>query len=220
MRHQERQDQLEMKSELKAQFQCRYLQEGRRPWIHDYLWIFRRILWQTTKTADIGTAIRQIPYTVLISMLEDKIQNSSDYLFWFSIRSFAMDQRSGDDRVIGWIEILPINCWPGFPEFWNAGREDCFCFEKASHECALPENSKCRRAACSERRPILATEAVLDYADLFSVTFRDDNIQEFDTRWDEVLLSLSKKKPSDDILETLYKLRICESDQLKTVLEM
>ena len=32
-----------------------------------------------------------------------------------------------------------------------------------------------------------AHDTVLDYADLFSVTLRDDNIQEFDTRWDEVL---------------------------------
>ena len=59
----------------------------------------------------------------------------------------------------------------------------------------------------------------MDYADLFSVSLHDDNIQEFDKRWDEVLLSLSKV-PSDDILESLYKLRIRESAQLKTVLEL
>ena len=59
---------------------------------------------------------------------------------------------------------------------------------------------------------------VLDYADLFSVTLHDDNFQEFDTRWDEVLLSMSKI-PSDDILGSLYKLRVRESDQFKTVLE-
>ena len=35
-------------------------------------------------------------------------------------------------------------------------------------------------------------DAVLDFADLFSVTLRDDTVQEFDTRWDEVLLSMSK----------------------------
>ena len=35
------------------------------------------------------------------------------------------------------------------------------------------------------------------YVDLFSVTLHDDNVQEFDTRWDEVLLSMSKT-PSDD----------------------
>ena len=64
-----------------------------------------------------------------------------------------------------------------------------------------------------------AHDAVLDYADLFSVALRDDNIQEFDTRWDESLLSMSKI-PSDDILESLYKLRMRESARLKTVFEL
>ena len=62
-------------------------------------------------------------------------------------------------------------------------------------------------------------ETVLDYADLLSVTLHDENIQEFQTRWDEVLLSTSTI-PSDDVLESLYKLRIREYDQLKTVFEV
>ena len=37
-----------------------------------------------------------------------------------------------------------------------------------------------------------AHDTVLEYADLFSVTLRDDNVQEFDTRWDEVLLIYDK----------------------------
>ena len=62
-----------------------------------------------------------------------------------------------------------------------------------------------------------AHDTVLDYAVFFfSVTLRDDNILEFDARWDEVLFSMSKT-PSDDILESLCKLRIRESDQLKTL---
>ena len=64
-----------------------------------------------------------------------------------------------------------------------------------------------------------AHDTVLDYAELFSVTLHDDNVQEFDTRWDEVLLSMSKI-PSDDVLESLYKLGIRESVQLKNVLEL
>ena len=64
-----------------------------------------------------------------------------------------------------------------------------------------------------------AHDTVLDYADSFSVTLRDDNIQEFYTRWDEVLLSMTKI-PSEEILESLYKLRIRESEQLKSVLEL
>ena len=50
-----------------------------------------------------------------------------------------------------------------------------------------------------------AHDTVLDHADLFCVNLRDDNVQEFDTGWDEVLLLMSKI-PSDDILESLYKL--------------
>ena len=42
-------------------------------------------------------------------------------------------------------------------------------------------------------------DTVLDYPALFSVTRHDDNTQEFDTRSDEVLLSMTQI-PSDDIL--------------------
>ena len=59
-----------------------------------------------------------------------------------------------------------------------------------------------------------ARDTVLDHADLFSVTLHDDNIQEPDTRWDEVLLSMTDIHP-DYLSESLYKLRIRESDQLK-----
>ena len=61
-----------------------------------------------------------------------------------------------------------------------------------------------------------AHDTVLDHADFFSVTRRDDNILEFDTRWDEVLFPMTKI-PSDEIWESLCKFRIRESDQLKTV---
>ena len=53
-----------------------------------------------------------------------------------------------------------------------------------------------------------AHDTVLDCSDLFSVTLLDDNIQEFDSGLDEVLLSMSKI-PSDDVFESLYKSRVC-----------
>ena len=64
-----------------------------------------------------------------------------------------------------------------------------------------------------------AHDTVLDYADLLSVTLHDYNIQEFDTRWDEVLLSMSKFHPMIS-WKVCTKLRIRESAQLKTVLEL
>ena len=63
-----------------------------------------------------------------------------------------------------------------------------------------------------------AHEAVRGYSDLFRITLHDD-IQIFDTRWDEVFLS-SSQVPNDAILESLYERRIRRSDQLTTVLAM
>ena len=54
---------------------------------------------------------------------------------------------------------------------------------------------------------------------LFSITLRNDDVQEFDTRWSEIPLSMSKI-PTDDVLESLYNLRIRKFDQLQTVLEL
>ena len=51
------------------------------------------------------------------------------------------------------------------------------------------------------------------------LVFRNDDIQEFDSKLDGILLSMTKI-PSDDILEGLYKLRIRESEKVKTVLEL
>ena len=56
----------------------------------------------------------------------------------------------------------------------------------------------------------------LDYADLFSVTLYSDKDLEFDTKWHEVSSSMSKI-PSDDVLTSLYKLKMSESEQFKIV---
>ena len=62
-------------------------------------------------------------------------------------------------------------------------------------------------------------DSVENYTDLFTISLRNDDIQEFDSEWDGILLSLTKI-PHDDILQGLYKLRIRESEKLKTVLEL
>ena len=64
-----------------------------------------------------------------------------------------------------------------------------------------------------------ANDSVENYADLFTISLRNDDIHEFDSKWDGILLSMTKI-PLDDILEGLYKLRIRESGKLKTVLEL
>ena len=64
-----------------------------------------------------------------------------------------------------------------------------------------------------------ANDSVENYADLFTVSLRNDDIQEFDSKWDGILLSMTKIPP-DDILKGLHKIRKRESDKLKTVLEL
>ena len=64
-----------------------------------------------------------------------------------------------------------------------------------------------------------ANDSVENYADLFTVGLRNDDIQEFDSKWEEILLSMTQI-PFDDILEKLCKLRTRESEKLKTVLEL
>ena len=58
-----------------------------------------------------------------------------------------------------------------------------------------------------------------NFADLFTISRRNDDIQEFDSKWDGIVLSMATI-PHDEILEGLYKLRIRESEKLKTVLEL
>ena len=64
-----------------------------------------------------------------------------------------------------------------------------------------------------------ANDSVENYADQFTIGLRNDDIQEFDSKWDEFLLSMTQIS-SDEILKSLYKLTIRESEKLKTVLEL
>ena len=64
-----------------------------------------------------------------------------------------------------------------------------------------------------------ANDSVENHADLFTIVLRNDDFQEFDSKWYEIPLSMTQI-PSDDILEILYKSRIRESDKLRTVLEL
>ena len=62
-------------------------------------------------------------------------------------------------------------------------------------------------------------DSVENCADLFTMVLRKDDIQEFDAKWDGILLAMTRIT-SDDIFEGLYKLRIRESEKLKNVLEV
>ena len=64
-----------------------------------------------------------------------------------------------------------------------------------------------------------ANDSVENYADLFTIALRNDDIQEFDSKCVGILLSMTKI-PSDDMVEALHKFRIRESEKFKTVLQL
>ena len=61
-----------------------------------------------------------------------------------------------------------------------------------------------------------ANDSVENYADLFTIAFRNDDIQEFDLKWDGILLTMTKIPP-DDIMDEMYKLRIRIQDRIGIV---
>ena len=114
------------------------------------------------------------------------------------------------------MKILEINCWKNFPNFEmldarNASASNNIIPNSHFQKKVSLEEQKAQKEDRFLRgrqtafmiydyfRVTGAHDTVLDYADSFSVIRHDDNVQEFDTRWDEVLLSMSKIS-SDDVL--------------------
>ena len=58
-------------------------------------------------------------------------------------------------------------------------------------------------------------DSVENYTDIFTTVLRNDDLQEFDSNCDGIFSKT--KKPHDDFLEGLHKLRMRESEKLKTV---
>ena len=156
------------------------------------------------------------------------------YLFTISYGSNATDQRSGDGWISGWSKIIAFYQRNSWAKLWGTRRKYCFSTEHNYPEYPLQEQGQSGGNESSERRPLPpkrqiayliyeyfrvtgANDSVENYADLFTIALRNDDVQEFDLKWDENLRSMTQI-PSDEISESLYKLRIRESEKLKTVL--
>ena len=64
-----------------------------------------------------------------------------------------------------------------------------------------------------------AHEAVQGLRDLFHIRSQNDDVDEFDVRWDQALLSASET-PTEMVLEGLYMSKVQDSVQLQTVLAL
>ena len=68
-------------------------------------------------------------------------------------------------------------------------------------------------------RAIGAYDAVQGLSDLFNIRLQNDDVQDFDLRWDQALLSVSEMR-SDVILEGFFKSKLQDSVQLQTLLAL
>ena len=134
----------DMKIQTEAQFQCRHLQEGRRPWVI-YGGYSAEFHGWTVKAANIQIAI--LPYTTFLCWII-RFKNEATTCSGFSIGNYVLDQRSGDGLFIGRIEISAISLWKGSSKLGDAGREDCLCSEE-DH----PEFPSRRKSASRSRKP-------------------------------------------------------------------
>ena len=64
-----------------------------------------------------------------------------------------------------------------------------------------------------------AYQAVQGLSDPFNIRLQNDYVQNFDTRWDQALLTASEI-PTEMVLEGLYKSKFQDSVQLQTVLAL
>ena len=64
-----------------------------------------------------------------------------------------------------------------------------------------------------------AHEAVQGLRDLFHIRSQNDDVEEFDVRWDQALLSASETQ-TEMVLEGLYMSKVQDSVQLQTVLAL
>ena len=158
-------------------------------------------------------------------------------LFTISYGSYAVHHRSGDGWVSGWsknlrvlskeLMVQTLSCstremlqhWTKSYRIPASRKRSVWRNKKPQQEDRFLRGRQIAYLIYEYFRVTGANDSVENYADPSTVALRDDNIQEFDTKWDEILSSMTQI-PSDEIWESLYKLRIQESEKLKIVLEL
>ena len=138
--------------------------------------------------------------------------------------SYALDQRSGDGRFSGWFKIFVICKRTSNARFEELDARIASALNRIIHNShfkrrvSLEEQKAQKEDRFLRGRQIAyliyeyirvtgTNDSVENYADLFTFALRNVDIQEFDSKWDGILLSMTKI-PHGDILEGLYKLRI------------
>ena len=68
-------------------------------------------------------------------------------------------------------------------------------------------------------RPTGSYDEIQGFSGLFSIKLENENIQDFDLRWEQTLL-LTSDPPSDKVLEGLYVSKLQDSSQAQTIMAL
>ena len=187
--------------ELETQSQCRHMQAGRQP--------FHRVLGFDSK----DSRYRNFTLTISYSRCRNQVTTCSDFTSEATLWTKEVEMVNSTDESKSSRSVAGKK----FPNFELLNAKIASAFNKIIENFHFEKNVslKEQKAQKEDRflrgrqiafmiydnfRVTCTHDTVLDYADLFSVTFHDDNVQELNTRWDESSLSMTKI-PSDDILK-------------------
>ena len=167
-----------------------------------------------------------------------EIQNWSMFKNSECSNHFALDHRSWESKVNSRTCDIPTDSREKrFPRLRDAGRTGSVFIEKTSQlPSALPKRVSVEEQRFQKDDRFLrgrqtaymtyehfrangAYDAVQGLSDLFNVRLQNDDVQDFDVRWDEALLS-ANETPTDTVLEGLYKSKYQDSVQLQVVLAL
>ena len=160
---------------------------------------------RTAKTANIGTTIRQVSPIHHHFGVENKIQNTCLKWFWFSVGSYVVDhswffgRKNSRDQFMErifqtsrcWTRRL-LRLWTRSSRIPSPKRRSASRSRKPNKKDRFLRGKQIAFMIYDYFRVTGAHDTDLDFSDLCSITLRHDNVQEFDARWDEILLSMTK----------------------------
>ena len=195
--------------------------------------IFKELWGRRTATADFTW---QIPYTNHVCLLENKIQEctcsqiAAEATHW--IEEVVIIDPVGDLMFSSSVRVR-------MPYFEVLEYEDCCSTEQnhtwylTSKEGSVWRNQQPKKRTVSLRgktgrwpdsrvlpghwEPTILVENNLD---LFAIVLRNDDVQEYDSKWDRNSINNDESPIWWTSWKDLYKLRFRESEKIKTVLEL
>ena len=156
--------------------------------------IFTGLWSRPTTTADFGSSFLTNSPTQQHCLLEDKIQDWGMCFFTVSNGSYAVDSRSGVGWISGWSHIFAFCQRNSWAKLWVARREKCFSTEQNHPEYPIQKKGQSGGTKKPRKRTVSfvwdrsltwsieyfrvtgANDSVENYADLFTVALRNDDI--------------------------------------------